>query len=197
MNWRIIVSVTAIVLLNSINFGCKGRLISDVSPLIIAVIEGDMEGLKGAIETGVNVNSMDGFGNTALMYALGANELDSARYSSRVNRKLQSNNNQELIEFLLKAGANVNIENNNGGTALILAIYHGNRAATNLLIRSGANVNHKNMYGNTPLVYSVIHCDKETAEDLVVAGADTEIMKSEYGGKTVSEIALDYSCASW
>ena len=52
----------------------------------------------------------------------------------------------EKIDQLLSAGADVNTQNKNGSTALILAANHGHAAAVDKLIRNDADVNVQNKW---------------------------------------------------
>jgi ankyrin repeat protein len=57
-------------------------------------------------------------------------------------------------EVLIKNGANVNLANTAGETALMLASEAGNFKLVNLLLKSGANVNAVNKVGDSPLSYA-------------------------------------------
>ena len=49
--------------------------------------------------------------------------------------------NKELVESLIQQGADVNAQNKEGATALMLAAGKGNKDIAELLIQHGANVN--------------------------------------------------------
>ncbi|HEX8576872.1 MAG TPA: ankyrin repeat domain-containing protein [Flavobacterium sp.] len=86
---------------NSVNTKSENRTITinrTVTPLCQAVIKGDLETVKKMIEFGSDINEASN-GMTPLMFA--------ARY-----------NNVEVIELLLANGANPNIKNDKGFTAL-------------------------------------------------------------------------------
>jgi ankyrin repeat protein len=57
-------------------------------------------------------------------------------------------------KVLIKAGANVNLVNTAGETALMLASEAGNLKLVSLLIKSGADVNAVNKVGDSPLSYA-------------------------------------------
>ena len=54
--------------------------------------------------------------------------------------------------MLLTHGADINIKNNKGETALITACSFCNIPVVKLLIEYGADVNMPDLYGNTPLM---------------------------------------------
>jgi ankyrin repeat protein len=86
---------------NSVNAKSENRTITikiTVTPLCQAVIKGDLETVRKMIEFGSDINEASN-GMTPLMFA--------ARY-----------NNVEVIELLLVNGANPNIKNDKGFTAL-------------------------------------------------------------------------------
>lgn len=81
-----------------------------------------------------NPNETDSFGRTLLMKAA------------------QNGNNWEL-KSLLASGADINLKDNDGWTALMYAVrYQENIAIVETLINSGAKIKIKNNYGFSPLV---------------------------------------------
>jgi ankyrin repeat protein len=80
-------------------------------------------------------------------------------------------NNFDLLKSLLKASAgrlNLNQQNNDGYTPLMLAINNHNTEMTNLLLKEGANINCANHTGNTALMKTIKNNDKELF-DLLMA----------------------------
>ena len=57
--------------------------------------------------------------------------------------------NVELIEILLKSGAQINLRDRNGRTALFYAEVFGGNNISTMLLKSGANVDIKDMNGKT------------------------------------------------
>ena len=66
--------------------------------------------------------------------------------------KAVKDNDINKVKRLLEAGANVNIQNNRGYTALIDASYKGHTEIVKLLLEYKANVNIQNKYGYTALI---------------------------------------------
>ena len=58
------------------------------------------------------------------------------------------------VKELLALGVNINIQNEEGETALMWALQYANVQLVRELIKSGANVNIKDKYGNTALDYA-------------------------------------------
>lgn len=74
--------------------------------------------------------------------------------------KACENGNDWEINNLLKAGADVNLKDNEGWTALMYAVrYQQNISIVNSLIQYGANVKEKNIYNLTPLMLACTYND--------------------------------------
>jgi ankyrin repeat protein len=81
---------------------------------------------------------------------------------------------QSVVDFLLKAGAEVNLHSNNEhwGTTPLHAAAHANQAAiAKMLIDNGADVNARDKAGRTPLDHTEFHKAKAAAKMLRGAGA--------------------------
>ncbi|XP_061166792.1 kinase D-interacting substrate of 220 kDa-like [Saccostrea echinata] len=62
---------------------------------------------------------------------------------------------ESLVEELVKAGADVNLQDGNGNTALILACQDGNLSMWNLLLSIGADVTQQDEWRQTPLLVAL------------------------------------------
>ena len=78
---------------------------------------------------------------------------------------------------LIKAGADVNIVNIQGQTALNYALIKGRRNFVDELIKAGADVNFVDKFGNTPFILSC-HCGVNTAKSLLQAGAKINLVNA-------------------
>ena len=81
---------------------------------------------------------------------------------------------QAVVAFLLSAGADVNIHNNNEhwGTTPLHAAAHANQAAiAQMLIDAGADVNAHDKDGKSPLHHTTFHKAKAAAKVLQNNGA--------------------------
>jgi ankyrin repeat protein len=122
------------------------------------------------------VNAQDKNGRTALMESV--SQYHYGHESSEIDRA-------EVVRLLLQAGADPNITDEEGNTALIDAAWDAD--AVLLLIRAGANLNAQSKKGYTPL----INCaEPEVARVLLAHGADPSIRDAD--GKTALELARQY-----
>ena len=84
----------------------------------------------------------------------------------------------EVLEFLLRHGADLDAEANTGQTALHWAVIGAQVETINLLLAHGANLETKNAYGGTALgqaIWSAAHSNKQKEEEDYVAVIKTLI----------------------
>ncbi|MEZ0386776.1 MAG: ankyrin repeat domain-containing protein, partial [Verrucomicrobium sp.] len=90
----------------------------------------------------------------------------------------------ELIEALVKGGANVNAADGEGNTPLIAAAEKDDVATLRLLLEHGALLGHKNENGWTALERAVQYRRRTIARQLVAAGApldeEQQLLKKHY-----------------
>lgn len=80
--------------------------------------------------------------------------------------------NKQLVETLIKSGANVNALDIHGRTALRSAVFHGHYEICKLLIDKGVDVNALNIkFGSSGLMIAARHGHKEISELLIAHGA--------------------------
>jgi hypothetical protein len=94
------------------------------------------------------------------------------------------NGNKKTVKDLLRAGADVNIRNKWGMSALMYAAEGDHAGIVKVLLGSGADINARNNEGSTALMISAIHGCKYAAYALLEAGADVKI-KNNNGKRAV------------
>lgn len=96
---------------------------------------------------------------------------------------------EECMKELLQAGANINLRNASGATALC---YAKTSTATKLLLEAGAEINIQDMDGYTPLMFASMngHCD--LLKLLLESGANSNLRNSL--DNTALIIASMYGC---
>ena len=123
-----------------------------------AIIRGNGPGAVALIQRGMDVNTVDRFGNTLLVQG--------------VVRDMP-----ELVDFLLKHKARLNVRNRNGETALSLAAFNGREGYVKQLVEAGAEIN---FYGWPPLVYAAYNGHLSIVDYLLGKGAEINA-KAENG----------------
>ncbi len=131
--------------------GSKGR-----TPLMYAALcDKGSHVVELLLESSADVAARDKMGWTALMHAC---------------RRRQQN--IEVVRTLLRAGAVVNDSHRQGGTALSIAAYYGQREVVALLIKSGAKVNTSDAAQWTPLICSAVNGHAGIVDLLIRSGAN-------------------------
>jgi len=144
---------------------------------VLATRYGQEGVVQKMLRDGIDVNSRDELGNTALIAAAGQGHEDlvALLLSHGAEINAQSNDgttammaaaiigNKEIAGKLLASGANIDIKRGNGETALFDATNSGQTAMVAWLLEQGADPNIQNQgdkkkyYGYTPLMYAAQH----------------------------------------
>ena len=90
--------------------------------------------------------------------------------------------NKEIVERLLQKGADVNLRDKFGITALMRAVSSNHKEIIERLLQKGADVNVKNNDGETPLMRAVKNGNKDIVELLIKNSADVNAKNDD--GKT-------------
>jgi len=87
----------------------------------------------------------------------------------------------ESADYLVRAGASVNMPSNNGlhATPLQSAVAGGHAPIVKMLLNSGAQPNVRERGGVTPLHTAAAHGDAESIQLLILAGADLHLRNDE------------------
>ncbi|XP_061406815.1 ankycorbin-like isoform X2 [Lethenteron reissneri] len=150
-------------LLNSHDF-------AGMTPLHVAVKGSCISAVSRLLENQVNVDALDWKnGASALIYAV-------------------ENDNKEIVELLIKNGANVNQQTYGGNAAVHVASGRGLLEITCLLVRHGANVGLKNTQNDNAYTVTtnqqVIDILKGRNAKLHVTGSDKCSLHSQHGGNS-------------
>jgi ankyrin repeat protein/tRNA A-37 threonylcarbamoyl transferase component Bud32 len=141
---------------------------ADMTPLHIAVMEGDAERVEKLLNSGADVNACADYGWTPLHFAIDRGFIDLARlllvWGADVNTANSEGKTslhlaafggkENMIEMLLENGARLNALAKDLTTPLHLAASRGYFNAVLALVESGANKEVRDIFGNTPLDYA-------------------------------------------
>jgi ankyrin repeat protein len=106
-----------------------------------------------------------------------------------VNRRMleaAQNNNYPDFQHWVYLANNLDIENENGITALMFASRNGNFEMVNRLINFGANLDIQNHRGETALMDAILNGHAQIMLDLIHSGANVNIVSNN------NLTALDY-----
>lgn len=151
------------------------------------------------IGAGANVNALDKDGMASLAYACVFGNIDDVNIlvggGANVNNVLTSSllggempvliiaaehGYVDIIKTLIDAGANPNVVDKDGCTALILAAYLGHENIVKTLVDAGADPNVVSNNGNTALGLALSKNHKDIIKSLVIAGANTDVLSQQY-----------------
>ena len=175
-----------------------------VSSLFSAAQSGDLEGARGALQSGADVNAPNAYGVTPLIEAAGNGQMEMARFLLENGADVDYTGMREgsplmlvaymgqddFVKLFLEHGANVNLSMPGPGeTALHMAAVTGKTATVRLLLDAGADPNRTlncgvstdmfsggvKVWGETPLHYAAAYGDEEVIRLLLDAGADPRV----------------------
>ncbi|MBO9999489.1 MAG: ankyrin repeat domain-containing protein [Cyanobacteria bacterium SID2] len=135
-----------------------------VNTLTEQALHGNLEAVAFILSKGINVNALDSKGETALLKAIQSKKDD-------------------VVHFLLKAGADPNIKEQceRGRTPLIVALQEGSEKAFQMLLEARADINASSDRGATALIAAVWVRNVTAVRQLLQMAADTKPKQDEAG----------------
>jgi uncharacterized protein len=128
-----------------------------------AAQQGDKAAVRDLLNQKEDVNKAQGDGMTALHWAA-------------------SNDDLEMVQLLLNAGANVKAETRLGAvTPLFMACKSGNASIIEALLKAGASASAPDAHGTTPLMMAAAAGGAEAVKVLLEHGADANAKETSHG----------------
>ena len=155
------------------------------TPVHYAAALGGAETLRGLLEKGADVNAVNAFGATPLMFAV--NEPAKAAllvmHGANVNAHSKmgrtalllaaaSDGSSQTVRLLLERGAEIAICDEMKVTPLLAATAANDTLTIRMLIERGADVNAPDATGITPLMYAAMNGNLQVVRWLLARGAD-------------------------
>ncbi len=180
-----------------------------ITEYLLAAEQGNLAQLKQCLLQGVNINSTNRLGQTAIVLASLHQHYDCVEQlidaGIDINKQDQTcfnpfllsclNNDLTLLRLILPAAPDLNCLTRFGGVGLTPACEKGHLAIVKeLLTHTAINVNHTNFVGWTPLLEAIVLNDGGDTQQAIVAlllehGASPH-MTDKYG-RTPLELARD------
>ncbi len=155
----------------------------------LVVMTSTVDEASRAVILGANVNKVDEFGRTPIMYAVGFKcsdyKADLIRSLGGKVQKVEANARHSplaIAKFLLEKGVNVNVQDKSGDTPLYMVIRNNLSALVSLLIQYGADVDQAYDQGETPLSLAAYGGNPEIVGLLISAGAKVNV--KDHAGNT-------------
>lgn len=159
-----------------------------------AAAQGETARVRELLAQGVPLEGRDVQGNTALLRATQANQVDAARALIEAGADVNAQNRmqdsayllagaegyREILDLALRHGADLKSTNRYGGTALIPACERGHVEVVKTLLQAGVDPDHVNRLGWTGLLEAIILSDGGPRHQaivalLIAAGADVNL----------------------
>ncbi len=167
----------------------QGLMLQSHSSLPSAAYEGNFEVVKKLIKDGVDPNTADGNGHTALMRGsyrhenivrfLLDHDADPNQQSNNGGTALMDSKTPNITEVLLKYRADPNLQDKFGNTVLTLASMRGDDKKIEVLLKNKANVDLQDKEGKTALMYAIMFGRDKTVKLLLEHDADFDLQDCE------------------
>ncbi len=178
--------------------------------LLAAASQGNAESIQALIHAGAELAIQNKAGETILTAAVRGNNLELTQFLVSTGRhhgidlvsitpKLlhlalvkqlrRGVEKQDVVEFLIEVGANINERDERGTTPLMLAARIGGSETIKFLLEKGANLNVKDNFGENCLWVALNAGRIDTFTTLVNANADVELRNRD--GHTLLASAID------
>ncbi len=159
-----------------------------------AVKEGNLSGVRKALQQHGDANDAEADGTTTLHWAVEENRLDLVKAllaaGANANAKNQygltplawalTNGNAAITEELLKAGADPKVRVPEMGPALFAAAHVGNPDVIQSLLKAGANVSDTEpATGQTALMWAAAEGHEAATKVLLAGGADSRVRSAK------------------
>lgn len=144
--------------------------------LMIAAWESKLDLMRLFVARGADVNKMNANGESAIALAAWRGNLEAVKWlldnGARINaprRKWSALHyavfagREEVADFLIAQGADINAQSTNGSTVLMMSVYEGHTALAKKLIEKGADRTPRNDWGDGALQWAMRHDRLEIA----------------------------------
>lgn len=164
----------------------------EVIQFVQALQDGEIEKVKEFLNKGTDPN-LEFHSSTPLMIAIWSGNYEIFKLlvdeGALVDKKVDkvdplinmaaSNGSNEICEYLLLTGVDINSKDREGKTPLMNAIYGKHPETANIFINKGADMNEQEINGWTALMFAAMQGDLESVSNLIEAGADVNLKTND------------------
>jgi len=193
-----------------LNDNAKGKFPDECPPIYGAIKYGNLNSIKKLKKAGLNIHvkCSSGFNDSPFLFIIKRGDTEMLNYYLN-NEKVNPNekdwtkksaliiavnsDNNEIVELLLNAGANIEYSGYFNKTPLMHAVDFDHYISAQTLIEAGANVNYVNQYNETALTVAIQDFNLPMTKLMVENGAD---LKKKYKGLTLSQYAKSIDAPS-
>ncbi len=145
--------------------------------LVWATIGRKIDQLKILIDNNAEVNIKDEYGISPIFYALGYYKYDLLNYANEDYQNIFTpdtsiSTTYNLLQLLVKSGADINLENELDCTPLLFATFQKDTSLIKILCNLGANPNKTTHDGVSPLIYAIQEGSYSVVKVLIEHGAN-------------------------
>ena len=153
------------------------------TPLSSSVFYGSTECLQKLLIAGAGVNLPGYEGRTPLIECLWISKKQRNRWykCDELYDIPRGYRQKECVKMLIESGASVNVQTDDGISALMKASESGYEECVKLLLETGADVNATSKKNCTSLIYSAEFGHEACLGDLLTAGADVNTKEKSFG----------------
>lgn len=156
-----------------------------LTALHVAVKKGDLVVVKMLVKHGADIDAPDKAGRSPLLTALLARNPLVAEYLVKQQARLDADAvlretvrlgqaDRDVIDFLVKQGAELDLPDEQGNTPLHIAILNGHRVNAKYLVKKGADIDLADRSGRTPLEMAIERNEVDIERMLRQFGASTK-----------------------
>lgn len=156
------------------------------------------ENISNLIAKGANINVRNAKGMSPLLKAINNKDVEIVRLLLNAGSKIDEKTapvalaalvgSAEIINELIKFGADVNQKDENGFTALFWAARLNNPNTAQALLKAGADINAQSPKGDTPLMAAIINNNPDLVR--LFLAEDTDLSIQDVDGETALDKAV-------
>ena len=166
----------------------------DTTPLMYAAAYGSLQSMKILLKAGADVDAVNAFGATALMWSVSQPEKVKLLLDHKANANLKAKDGRtalmlaaaspgsdRVVDLLLAHGADPKVKAEDGSNFLVTAALGMNPYSVRLALAKGLDVESPDPAGDTPLLNAAANGDVASVKLLLEKGANVNAVGADAG----------------